>query len=129
MQLTVDGVQSNTITLTGGPFSTTSSLANALETAINSDNKLAVSGISVDVEYLSDKYIITSKKYGTTSSIALNSIDAGLDNYLNISLGSSTSGTGGTVGASLTDSALEQTSQGFFSLKSIRDSQTTEISH
>ena len=43
----------------------------------------------------------------------INSIDASLDNYLGLNSGTSSSGTGGTVGASLTNSALEQTSLGF----------------
>ena len=36
-------------------------MASALETAINADNILAQNDISVDVDYLSDKYIITKK--------------------------------------------------------------------
>ena len=113
LQLTVNGIQSNTIQLFGGPYTSTSELATALEDAINSDNKLAVSGVSVEVKYSSNKYIITSNKYGTESSIILNSIDNGLNNYLGLNSGTSTIGTGGSIGASLTDTALEQTSQGF----------------
>ena len=113
IQLTIDGIQSGTITLTGGPYNTGISLASALETHINSDNTLAGSSISVDVDYVDNKYIITSKKYGTNSSIVLNSIDSGLESYLSLNSGSSTSGTGGTVGASLSHSALEQTAIGF----------------
>ncbi len=113
LQLTIDGVLSGTIQITGGPYNSTNSMASALETAINADNILAQNDISVDVDYLSDKYIITSKKYGSNSSVLINSIDNGLNNYLGIQSGSSTTGTGGTVGASLTNSALEQTSLGF----------------
>ena len=39
--LTVDGVQSGTVRLTGGPYDSTSAMASELETAINSDNVLA----------------------------------------------------------------------------------------
>ena len=113
IQLTVDGTQSGTITLTGGPYSSTVSMASALETHINADNNLAIAGISVDVDYVSDKYIITSKKYGSNSSIVLNSIDSGLESFIGLNSGSSSSGTGGTVGASLSHSALEQTALGF----------------
>ena len=113
MQLTVNGTQSGNIQLTGGPYDTTSSLAAALKTAINSDNTLANAGIAVEVEYISNNYVITSKKYGSNSSVILNSIDAGLEEYLSLNSGASTAGTGGTVGASLTNSALEQTSLGF----------------
>ena len=113
LQLTVNGTQSNVIQLNGGPYTTTSELASALEDAINSDNKLAVSGITVEVKFSSNKYIITSNKYGTESSVILNSIDNGLNNYLGLNSGNSSTGTGGSTGASLTDTALEQTSQGF----------------
>ena len=113
LQLTVDGIISGTISITGGPYSSTTSMASALETAINADNILAQKGVVVDVEYLTDKYVITSKKYGSNSSVVINSIDSGLDNYLGLNSGSSSSGSGGTVGASLTNSALEQTSLGF----------------
>ena len=61
LQLTIDGVLSGTIQITGGPYNSTNSMASALETAINADNILAQNDISVDVDYLSDKYIITSK--------------------------------------------------------------------
>ena len=113
LQLTVNGTQSGNIQLTGGPYDTTSSLASALKTAINSDNTLANAGIAVEVEYLSNNYVITSKKYGSNSSVILNSMDAGLEEYLSLNSGASSAGTGGTVGASLTNSALEQTSLGF----------------
>ena len=113
LQLTVNGTQSGNIQLTGGPYDTTSSLAAALKTAINSDNTLANAGIAVEVEYISNNYVITSKKYGSNSSVILNSIDASLEEYLSLNSGSSSTGTGGTVGASLTNSALEQTSLGF----------------
>ena len=113
LQLTINGTQSDTITIVGGPYSTTESLASAIETAINSDNKLAVSGINVDVEYSSNKYTITSKKYGSSSSVVLDSIDGGLENYLGINSGTSTTGAGDNAGASLTDSTLEQTGLGF----------------
>tara|TARA_A100001011_G_C14306711_1_gene843520 strand:+ start:205 stop:2436 length:2232 start_codon:yes stop_codon:yes gene_type:complete len=113
LQLTVNGTQSGVIKLTGGPYTTTASLASALETHINADNTLAGASISVNVEYLNDKYIISSKKYGSESSVVINSIDSGLDNYLGLNSGTSTLGLGDTVGASLTSSALEQTPQGF----------------
>ena len=45
LQLTIDGTTSGTIKITGGPYSTTTSMASALETAINSDNTLAAAGI------------------------------------------------------------------------------------
>ena len=113
LQLTIEGVQSRTIEITGGPYSTTSALASQLETAINADNNLANKGIAVDVEYSSNRYIITSRKYGSTSNIVLDSIDSGLNSYLGLTSGTSSPGTGGTVGASLTGTALEQTSLGF----------------
>ena len=60
LSITLNGVTSNTINITGGPFSTTSSLATLLKTAINADNILAVKGEGVTVSYLNGKYVITS---------------------------------------------------------------------
>ena len=68
-----------------------------------SDNTLANAGIAVEVEYISNNYVITSKKYGSNISVILNSIDASLEEYLSLNSGSSSTGTGGTVGASLTN--------------------------
>ena len=113
--LTVDGKQSGTISIGGGPYTTTSELASALETAINADNALAVAGIGVNVSYSSNKYIITSKSYGSKSAVTFNSIDNGLENYLGLQSSSATAGTGSDVGASLTDTPLKQYSGGFAS--------------
>ena len=116
LSITLNGVTSNTINVTGGPYSTTSSLANALESAINADNILAVKGEGVTVSYLNGKYVITSKKYGSESNIVINSIDSGLNNYLGIEGGTVVEGTGDITGASLAGSSIEQTSTGFRTL-------------
>ena len=116
LSITLNGVTSNTINITGGPFSTTSSLANALETAINADNILAVKGEGVTVSYLNGKYVITSKKYGSESNIVINSIDNGLNNFLGIESGTVVKGTGDITGATLAGSSIEQTSTGFRTL-------------
>ena len=114
--MTLNGVSSGTINITGGPYSTTSALASALESAINSDNKLALKGESVSVSFVNNAYIITSDKYGSKSSIVINSIDSGLNNYLGLQGGTHVAGTGDEVGASLAGSSLEQTSSGFRTL-------------
>ncbi len=114
--VTIDGVQSGTIQVTGGPYSTTSALSTALENAINSDNALAVKQIGVTVKYSNNRYIITSKTFGSKSTVAINSIDAGLQNYLGIQGGAQTNGTGSEVGASLTDTPLSQYTGGFRSI-------------
>ena len=111
--MTLNGVTSNTIDITGGPFSTASALASALQNAINADNKLASKDESVTVSFVNNTYKITSNKYGSKSSIVINSIDSGLNNYLGLQGGTHVAGTGGDVGASLSGSSLEQTSTGF----------------
>ena len=111
--MTLNGVTSDTIDITGGPFSTTSALASALQNAINADNKLASKDESVTVSFVNNTYKITSNKYGSKSSIVINSIDSGLNNYLGLQGGTHVAGTGGDVGASLSGSSLEQTSTGF----------------
>ena len=92
--MTLNGVSSGTINITGGPYSTTSALASALESAINSDNKLALKGESVSVSFVNNAYKITSDKYGSKSSIVINSIDSGLNNYLGLQGGTHVAGTG-----------------------------------
>ena len=114
--MTLNGTESGTINITGGPYSTTSALATALQSAINSDNKLAAKGESVTVSYQSNVYKITSNKYGTKSNIVINSIDNGLQNYLGIQGGTHVAGTGDEVGATLSGSSLEQTTTGFRTL-------------
>ena len=114
--MTLNGVSSGAINITGGPYSTTSSLASALENAINSDNKLALKGESVSVSIVNNAYKITSDKYGSKSSIVINSIDSGLNNYLGLQGGTHVAGTGDEVGATLAGSSLEQTSSGFRTL-------------
>ncbi len=114
--MTLNGVTSGTINITGGPYSTTSALASALESAINSDNKLAAKGESVKVSFVNNAYKIISSKYGSKSSIIINSIDNGLQNYLGIQSGTHVAGTGDEVGATLAGSSLEQTSSGFRTL-------------
>ena len=116
LSITLNGVSSNTINISGGPFSTTASLANALQNAINADNVLAVKGEGVSVSYLNGKYIITSKDYGSDSNIVIDSIDAGLNNYLGIQGGTVVAGTGDNNGATLAGSSLEQTATGFRTL-------------
>ena len=116
LTMTLNGVTSGTIDITGGPFSTTSALASALQSAINADNKLAVKGESVSVTFSNNSYKITSNKYGSKSEIIINSIDSGLNNYLGLQGGTHVAGTGGDVGASLSGSSLEQTATGFRTL-------------
>ncbi len=114
--MTLNGVSSDNINITGGPYSTTSALASALESAINSDNKLASKGESVAVSFVNNVYKITSDKYGSKSSIVINSIDSGLNNYLGLQGGTHVAGTGDEVGATLAGSSLEQTTSGFRTL-------------
>ena len=114
LQITLNGTQSGTINVTGGPYSSTSSLITALESAINADNTLAQAGESVKVSFANNSYTITSTKYGSESTIVLDSIDSGLNNYLGLQGGTVVDGTGNETGASLSDSSLEQTSSGGF---------------
>ena len=116
LTMTLNGTSSGIINITGGPYSTTSSLASALQTAINSDNTLAAKGEEVTVSYVNNAYEITSSKYGSKSNIVIDTIDSGLQNYLGIQNGSIVAGTGDEVGASLGGSSLEQTSTGFRTL-------------
>jgi flagellar hook-associated protein 2 len=70
LDITVDGVDSNTITLATGTY-TKAQLATLLQDAINRDSNIAAKGGKVSVQYDStnDQFVITSDKYGSASSI------------------------------------------------------------
>ena len=103
----IDGKSSGTISLTQGSYATASELAAELQTRINSDSTLADNGISATVSFDStnDRFIITSDRYGSSSSVAFDSVDTntasdlGFDTGLVGTDGTDVSGTIGGVAA------------------------------
>ncbi|WP_299183023.1 flagellar filament capping protein FliD [uncultured Neptuniibacter sp.] len=74
--VTVDGVKSDTIALTG-TFSSEDEVAAALQSLINGDSNLSDSNVAVDVSYNGSAFDFTSRSYGSASSVSFDSADYG----------------------------------------------------
>ena len=75
--LSVDGIQSGTITLTEGTY-TGAALAAEIQVQINNDTSLSDAGVSVTVAYDTDHFVITSSRYGSASKVQITSINSDL---------------------------------------------------
>ncbi|GAB4260414.1 MAG: hypothetical protein Kow0065_10680 [Methylomicrobium sp.] len=76
-KITVDGVQSGTITLNEKIGLTGSELASELQSQINKDSALLSANRSVQVGFEGGKISIKSARYGSDSTIAISNINAG----------------------------------------------------
>ncbi len=104
IQITVDGVSTNTVTIPASHYSSQGALATAIQSAINSDSNLTSVGNSVIVTYENGSYSIKSASKGSSTSIVLNSIGSDLDSFLKMNgsadtddIGSSQGGVSGTA--------------------------------
>ncbi|MGE3998907.1 MAG: flagellar filament capping protein FliD [Planctomycetaceae bacterium] len=70
LRLTVDGVDSGSLTLTDGTY-TQQQLADHVESVLNTSNALV--GRSVSVSVKNDKLVVTSDSYGSTSQVTVGS--------------------------------------------------------
>ena len=84
-QLKVDGIDSGTISLTGGAtYYSNVDIARVLEQNINADSNLSTAGVSVEVKWTGSAYKIISN--GTTSQdVILTSIDSDIESILKLS--------------------------------------------
>ena len=71
----IDGIKSNPITLTSGSYTTEASLIAEIQSQINSDATLKDKGVSVNVAIENQELVIKSNNYGTTSTVAMLSVD------------------------------------------------------
>jgi len=79
LKITVDGIQSGTITLTPGIYTSGASLAAELKAQINADSSLAGAGKAVDVKYDpdTDQFGIFSTSTGKESTVDVIEMTAG----------------------------------------------------
>lgn len=80
LRIKVDGVSSSVITLAQGDY-TGEALASELQSRINGDSALKEAGVSVSVEFDGSRFILTSDRYGSGSSVEIlggNTADFGL---------------------------------------------------
>ena len=82
IQVTVDGIQSGTVTVPAAHYTSEAALATAIQTAINADSNLTAAGKSVLVSHSNGSYTITSGSIGASSSIVVNAIGSNLDSFL-----------------------------------------------
>jgi flagellar hook-associated protein 2 len=73
----INGTTSSSITLTAGNYTSGSTLAAEIQKQINADDNLKDAGTSIAVSYesASNRFVITSPTYGSTSTIAFLSVD------------------------------------------------------
>jgi len=94
LSLLIDGIASNTITLTAGNYTSGTALATELQSRINGDSSLAAAGISATVRYVADTGTvghleIESSRYGSSSTV---DISANTTTIMGLSVATGTTG-------------------------------------
>ncbi len=113
--LEVDGVQTGTITLTQGSYTTAAALTAEIQSRINGDSNLEDAGISVTVTHSGSALTITSSRYGSESTVEITSVDTTTAATLGLSAASGTAGVdvaGSIGGVSATGSGRYLTGAG-----------------
>lgn len=79
-KITVDGTESDTVTLTG-TYTTIEEVRADLQSLINGDTNISGANVAVDVAFDSDteQFIFTSRSYGSSSNVSFDSADFGAD--------------------------------------------------
>lgn len=105
--LTLNGTASSTLTLAQGSFSKTE-IATMLQAAINNDPAIKAKGSAVSVTFDNDnnRFQMTTRDYGSSKSINIDSVGSNMASTLGLSTGSGAAGSsaGADVLGSLTDS-------------------------
>ncbi|KAF0193032.1 MAG: flagellar hook-associated protein 2 [Gammaproteobacteria bacterium] len=107
-KIKVDGIESDTITLTAGNYTTTASLAAEIQARINGDTNLENVGITVAVSFdaINNRLVFTSDRFGSASKLEFTEVDIntgaelGFTTALVATDGVDTAGSIGTLGAS-----------------------------
>ncbi|MCP1675611.1 flagellar hook-associated protein 2 [Natronocella acetinitrilica] len=101
-RILVDGTRSEVLTLRPGDYDSPNAVARELQALINGSSVLRDGNRSVSVSFdiETNSFTVTSQRYGSESSIAFNSVAAGLSASLGIDGGVATAGTDvqGTIG-------------------------------
>jgi len=88
----IDGVESNSISLTQGNYTSGADLASEIQSRINGDNNLVAGGTTVSVVFNVDHFEITSERYGSSSRVEISAIDTNTTAELGLSLVTGTVG-------------------------------------
>ncbi len=104
IQVTVDSIQSGSVSVPAAHYTSEAALATAIQTAINADSTLTSAGKSVVVTHANGSYSITSGSIGTSSSMVINAIGSNLDGFVKFvgttdadSISTSQSGTASSI--------------------------------
>lgn len=101
LKFKIDGVQSNSITLSEGSY-TGAQLAAEMQSKINGDTALKASSVTVAVTWnsTSNRLEIVSNRYGSASTVEISSLDTNTTSTLGLSMGAGTDGldVAGTIG-------------------------------
>lgn len=93
LSLTIDGVSSSSISLTQGSYDSGDAVAAELQSRINGDSALLEAGISVSVTFdASNRLQIQSSRFGSESSVAIDSVDTSTGATFGLSVGAGTDG-------------------------------------
>ncbi len=98
----VDGIQSGSILLTQGSYTSGAALAAEIQARINGDQALKDAGVSVTVTHdaANNRFVVTSDRYGSASTVEFVSVDTNTAADLGFSVGAGTTGVdvAGTIG-------------------------------
>ncbi|MBC8212801.1 MAG: flagellar filament capping protein FliD [Gammaproteobacteria bacterium] len=118
--IAVDGITSDSITLTQASYASADALALHMQAQINDDVNLKAAGVSVAVTYdsLNNRFDISSTRYGSASKVIINSVDVNSSNDLGLTAGAGIDG----VDVSGTINGLSATGNGQFLTSASGDS-------
>ncbi len=93
--LKIDGISSGTVSFAQGSYTTAAALTAELQSKINGDSALAAAGVSVAVSFdaAADRLVISSTRYGATSSVEITAVDTTTAATLGWSAAAGTTGT------------------------------------
>ncbi len=92
LALKIDGIQTSTITLTQGSYTTAAALIAEIQSKINGDSALSGAGSTVTVSFddATSTLHITSDRYGSASKVEITAVGTGTAASLGLSVGTST---------------------------------------
>lgn len=92
--LKADGVQSSTITLAQGSYTTAAALTAEIQSKINGDSALKAAGVTITVSFdgTNDRLVLTSDRYGSASTVEVTAVDTNSATTLGLSVATGTAG-------------------------------------
>jgi flagellar hook-associated protein 2 len=94
LSLMIDGIQSGTITLTQGSYTTAAALTAELQSKINGDSVLKAASVTASVAFNATSSLLkfTSDRYGTASKVEVTSVDSASATTLGVAVAAGVTG-------------------------------------